>query len=165
MFPSHPERLPAFDYLGSHRYHVRFCTYERREILVTAEIVEAVLAQIRRAAEDEHFALLAYCFMPDHMHLIVQGNDAAAKFKDFAGRAKQFSGYAYAKDHAGRLWQRYFFEHVLRDDETTEAAIRYVLANPVRAGLVSEPGKYPFIGSDVFVLAELLELFHEGRSG
>lgn len=72
---------------------------------------------------------------------------------------------AYARDYGHRLWQRYFYEHVLRDEETTESAVRYVLANPVRAGLAKEPGKYPFVGSDVFSMTELLELFSDGRSG
>lgn len=131
MFPGHPERLTAFDYVGLHRYHLRFCTNERRKIFVNDALVQAVLSQIRRAAEREGFALLAYCFMPDHLHVIVEGKGDAANLRDFALRAKQFSGYAYARDYGNRLWQRYFYEHVLRDDETTESAIRYVLANPV----------------------------------
>lgn len=165
MFPRHPERLKTFSYLGLHRYHLRFCTHQRLRIFVVHPAVETVLREIRRAAGAEQFAILAYCFMPDHVHLIVQGIRETADLKRFATRAKQFSGYAHAKSGGTRLWQRYLYEHVLRDDETTAAAVRYVLTNPVRAGLVHRPQDYPFLGSDVFGMTELLEIFSNSWSG
>ena len=165
MFPRHPERLKTFNYQGLHRYHLRFCTHQRRRIFVVPAAVEIVLREIRRAARAEQFAILAYCFMPDHIHLIVQGVSEAADLKRFATRAKQFSGYAHAKTGGNRLWQRSLYEHVLRDDETTAAAVQYVLANPVRAALVRRPQDYPFLGSDVFGMTELLEIFSNSWSG
>jgi hypothetical protein len=51
---------------------------------------------------------------------------------------------------------------VLRDDEATAAVARYILANPVRAGLTTELGEYPFAGSDVFDLKEVLTAWEEG---
>ena len=165
MFPRHPERLKTFNYHGLHRYHLRFCTHQRRRIFVVPAAVELVLCEIRRAARAEQFAILAYCFMPDHVHLIVQAIGEAADLKRFTTRAKQFSGYAHAKPGGNRLWQRYLYEHVLRDDETTTPAVRYVLTNPVRAGLVRRPQDYPFLGSDVFGMTELLEIFSNSRSG
>jgi hypothetical protein len=50
----------------------------------------------------------------------------------------------------------------VRDDEATLDIARYVLANPVRAGLVVEPRDYPFSGSLVFSRQQLDELWHEG---
>jgi REP element-mobilizing transposase RayT len=46
-----------------------------------------------------------------------------------------------------RLWQPYGYEHVLRSDEATHAVVRYILENPVRAGLVEDVLDYPFCGS------------------
>jgi hypothetical protein len=54
------------------------------------------------------------------------------------------------------LWQRYGFEHVLRADEETLGVVRYTLENPVRAGLVARVEDYPFAGSTVYPLAEIL---------
>jgi hypothetical protein len=45
---------------------------------------------------------------------------------------------------------------VLRTDEDTRAVARYILENPVRAGLVMHPSEYPHLGSDVWTLKELL---------
>jgi REP-associated tyrosine transposase len=69
--------------------------------------VELVLAQIRRSAHDEQFTIPAYCFMPDHLHLLVE---AAANRSDglkFITRAKQLSGFHYRQRYRLSLWQRY----------------------------------------------------------
>ena len=46
----------------------------------------------------------------------------------------------------GRLWQRGYYERVLRDEDHTRDVIRYILQNPVRAGLAKSPDEYPFLG-------------------
>jgi hypothetical protein len=58
---------------------------------------------------------------------------------------------------AGRLWQPQYYDHVLRDEEDTLRVARYIIVNPVRAGLVTSPRDYPFSGSDVMPLETLLE--------
>ena len=70
-------------------------------------------------------------------------------------RWKQRSGYEYKRRTGEFLWQPSYFDHVLRDDEETKRAVRYVLENPVRKGLVTEFANYPFSGSDVFTSEEL----------
>jgi hypothetical protein len=75
--------------------------------------------------------------------------------KRFITRTKQFSGFYFTKQFGTRLWQRYGFERVIRDSEQTFVA-RYILENPVRAGLVAATEDYPFIGSFVYTLPELI---------
>jgi len=62
----HPERAKGFDYLGFHRYLLKFCTHQRAPVFTSTASVELVLGQISRAANEERLAILAYCFMPDH---------------------------------------------------------------------------------------------------
>jgi putative transposase len=157
MFPKRPERLKTFDYLGLHRYSLRFCTDERRNLFTTGDAVDLVLAQIVRAAAENQFAVIAYCFMPDHVHLLIEGQTDVSDCKRFIARAKQYSGYYYSKRYKGVLWQRYGYEHVLRNDEITLIVARYILENPLRAGLVQRVEDYPFVGSLVYELKELLE--------
>src|SRR5688572_8883696 len=49
---------------------------------------------------------------------------------------KQLAGYAHKRRTGELLWQPSYYDHVLRDDEETSSAVRYVLENPVRKGLV-----------------------------
>ena len=151
-----PGHLKAFDYLGCHRYSLTFCTYQRRRWFTTPAAVELVLEQISRAADENQFAVLAYCFMPDHVHLLVEGRSDSSDCKRFIARAKQYSGFYHSKAFQEVLWQRYGFEHVLHDEELSLVVARYILANPIRAGLVQRVEDYPFAGSLAYPLHELL---------
>jgi putative transposase len=155
--PRHPVHLAAFDYLGPYRYSLRFATSDRRAVFVTTDSVDLVWSQILRAAGEQAFAVIAYCFMPDHLHLLIEGVTADADLRRFVARAKQCSGFYYAQRTGCRLWQRYGYERVLRSDELTPVVARYILQNPVRAGLVARLEDYPFLGSGVWTLAQLLE--------
>jgi REP-associated tyrosine transposase len=161
MYPDHPTRLPTFDYVGFYRYSLRFCTHARAHRFIDRDAFELVLAQFLRSATEERFAILAYCFMPDHVHLLVEGLSAMADGRRFIAKAKQYSGFYYKKTYAAPLWQRYGYERVLRNEEATLTVARYIVANPVRAGLVVEPRDYAFVGSCVFPLEALLDSVEE----
>jgi putative transposase len=159
-----PGHLKTFDYLGPHRYSLTICTAHRQSPFTTHAVVGLVLEQIARAADEQQFAVIVYCFMPDHVHLLVEGKSADSDGKNFIARAKQYSGFYYKKEHGATLWQRYGFEHTLRDDELTLVVAKYILENPVRGGLVKRVEDYPFLGSMVYLLSELLEAI-AARSG
>ncbi len=71
--------------------------------------------------------------------------------------AKQRSGGLYARTQRARLWQQGYYERVLREDDDARGLARYIVNNPVRAGLVESPADYPLVGSDVWSLKDLLE--------
>lgn len=101
-------------------------------------------------------ALIVWCFMPDHLHLLAGGASERADCRRFVKDFKQRAAFAFKWRTRQRLWQPSFHDRVLRDDEATEEVARYILANPVRAGLVTDPLSYPFSGSDVYRLEDLL---------
>jgi putative transposase len=121
---------PGFDYLGYYRYFLTFCCEDRAPAFADADAVALVTSQFLRAAKDEEFSIIACCFMPDHAHLVVEGLEERSDLKRFISRAKQFSGYHYQHTKK-RLWQRYGYQHVLRNGEPTRAVVAYVLENPV----------------------------------
>jgi putative transposase len=164
MRTNQPGHLKTFDYRGLHRYSLTFCTDFRRRVFTDADNVELVKPQILRAAAQSGFAVVAYCFMPDHLHLLVEGLHDDADCLRFIKFAKQYSGFYFSQRHGQKLWQRYGFEHVLHDEELTLVVARYILANPVRAGLVKDPREYLFVGSEVYSLEELLEAVADVRS-
>jgi len=157
MFTNNPGHLKAFDYIGLYRYFLTFCTHKRHRHFVVREHVGVVLEQIVRAAAHAGFAIVAYCFMPDHLHLLLEAQSDDSDCRQFIKRAKQFSGYHFKQKFGMPLWQRYGFERVLRDDEGTLSVARYTLENPVRARLVDRVEDYAFAGSGLYPLAEILE--------
>lgn len=84
--------------------------------------------------------------MPDHLHLLLKGeekSDLVRMVKQF----KQLTGYYFKRGAGKRLWQKSYYDHVLRKEEDVRGVIRYILENPVRKGLVSQPEEYLFCGS------------------
>jgi putative transposase len=149
MRTGRPERLSTFDYVGRHRYFLTFCTIHRRRLFVAADAVALVLMQFERSAAEQGFAIAAYCFMPDHVHLLVEGVTATSNCRSFITKSKQMSGFHFRKTFGRPLWQQYFYERTLRTTDETLGVMRYIIENPLRAGLVERVADYPFAGSSI----------------
>lgn len=154
-----PTWLTTLDYVGRHRYSLTLYTYLRQPRFVTAAAVDGVLGCFLQCALDDAIDVLAYCFMPDQVHLLVAGRSESSSLRDFVRRAKRHTGYHWRVRHGGRLWQRYSWDKVLRDEEQTAVVVRYILENPVRAGLVARPLEYPYSGSGTFCREDLVALW------
>ncbi len=157
MITGRPEHLKTFDYLGVHQYFLTFCTFDRRRLFLDSDAVDAVRTQIQRAASDQSFAVLAYCYMPDHVHMLVEGQADDSDCRQFISRAKQYSAFHYKAVFGQRLWQRYAYERTLRSDESAISVARYMLENPLRAQLVKQIEEYPFFGSSAYSIEQILE--------
>ena len=81
----------------------------------------------------------------------------AADFREFMRVFEQRSSFHWKRLHRNELWQRNYIERVLRDDEYTLTVARYILDNPVRAGLVQSPEEYEFSGSCLMDTGDLLD--------
>jgi putative transposase len=125
-------------------------------LFVDSDVVQLVLSQFLRAAVQEDFSVLAYCFMPDHVHFLVQGRSESSDGRRLIKLGKQYAGYAYSLKHGKKLWQPWGFERVLRDDDASVTVARYIVENPVRAGLAKSVFDYPFVGSQVYELKDLV---------
>jgi REP element-mobilizing transposase RayT len=66
-----------------HRYSLTICTEGRREAFIVDADVTCALTQLRITAKAECFAIPAYCFMPDHLHLLIEGTSEAADCCEF----------------------------------------------------------------------------------
>jgi putative transposase len=101
-----------------------------------------------------HLSRTASC--PIHLHLLVYGTSLDADLQAFMIHFKKVTGFEYSKRFKRRLWQSGYHDRILRDDESTEATARYILENPVRAGLAHQIGEYPFAGSDLYDVRAIL---------
>ncbi len=146
----HPWRLPACDYRDPGRL-VSYCvtTHRRRPFLTRGAVPGNVRDLLLHNAEQHGCAIVAYCIMPDHVHYpacIVGQGDLVALIEGF----KRDSGYA-----LGRLglptpvWQRSYWDRHVRDRESPEDVVEYILMNPVEAELCERIEDWPhseFIG-------------------
>jgi REP element-mobilizing transposase RayT len=101
----------------------------------------------RSESSEFSFAVHAYCLMPDHVRLLLEGLKPACDLVQFVKILKQKSGFDYAKNTGTRLWQRFFYDHILRPNDAPDGVAWYIWLNPVRAGLCVAPQDYPFCGS------------------
>jgi len=152
---SRPKRLPHISYVGKARYFLTFCVRDRCEAFKDSDAAASTLSQFVRTADEERFAILAYCLMPDHGHLLVEGNEDTSDLRRFAKLAKQRSGAVHKRKTGQRLWQDGYFERVLRDDDSGRDLARYIVNNPVRKGLVTSPRHYQHLGSSAWTIEEL----------
>jgi putative transposase len=158
---SRPPRLEGFDYRGWYRYFLTICAHQRRPVFKDASVIEMVLDQIRFTAAEQGVENIAYCFMWDHLHLLVAGTADASDLKKFAKLMKQRAGWRSARLGHGRLWQVGYFDRVLREEEATTDVVQYIIQNPVRAGIVESPGQYPHWGSGVYTREALLDFVQD----
>jgi putative transposase len=157
MSRRHPHRLPASEYVGPQRYFLTVCTFDRTPRFHDPSIARAVESLLQQHAAREGFDVPAYCLMPDHVHVLLEGRGASADLQSFVHRWKQDTAFRIRRSHGVVLWQRSYFDRTLRDDESTVAIAVYILENPVRAGLAAHPLAYPWLGSFTMDVRLLLE--------
>jgi putative transposase len=157
-------RLDDFSYRGEYEYSLTICTASQRRWFVDAPTVARARTPLLQLASEYKFEVTAYCFMPDHVHALVTGTSAESDLRKFVGRWKQASGYAHKLATNAPLWQGGFYDHVLRQEEDRRKVIRYLLNNPIRAGLVSDLRDYAYWGSGVCSRDELIEVLFD-RAG
>ena len=91
----------------------------------------------------DKYLVLAFVVMPDHVHILIrlQGSSLSQVIKRLKAKSAiqintHIGGY-------GQLWQENFYDHALRDEEDRKTIARYIVANPLRGGLVKNIGDYP----------------------
>ncbi len=96
---------------------------------------------------------LAWVVMPDHFHwlCVLRQGSLARLMQRVKSRSAIAVNRAISRNSA--LWQAGYHDHALRADEDLENAARYIVANPVRAGLVAKVGDYPLWGA-VWILRD-----------
>ncbi|MGI9135122.1 MAG: REP-associated tyrosine transposase [Rhodoferax sp.] len=119
-------------------YLVTAVTAQRRAVFADFAAARHLIRCMHHPAMLERAATLAFVVMPDHLHWLMQ-LQAGAQLSECVQRLKSMS----TRGIAPGLWQRGFHDHALRREEDLPALARYVVANPVRAGLCPRTGAYP----------------------
>jgi len=128
-------------------YFITITTFQRQAVFVFDAVVSHHLDVLDRVAVKHAFEVPAYCYMPDHLHLLLEAKAKTSDLLAIVGQYKQKTGYQYKQQTGRFLWQKSFYDHVVRRDESVHEVVGYILANPVRRQLAERPGDYPYAGS------------------
>ena len=157
MWQNRVRRAKGFDYLGYQRYLITLTTRFRARSFADPPGADALSAQIGPFFAVRHFDVLAYCVMPDHVHLLLEGASDDADLREAVRSFKQRTGYDWKQRMGTQLWQPGFHDRVMRESDETRRVVRYILHNPVRAGLVKDAREYRWSGSSRYTFDELIE--------
>jgi|HubBroStandDraft_6_1064221.scaffolds.fasta_scaffold877567_2 putative transposase len=145
-FTRKPNRLPSPFYLGLRCYLVTLCTRVREPLFTSSRIVELLVSSLNEQAGLHSFEVYAYCFMPDHCHLLLYGLTSSSNLSSMV-RAYKARTVVQLRNYGLRnVWQRSFHDHIIRNERDFRAATAYVLENPVRAGLITDARQWPYSG-------------------
>jgi putative transposase len=135
---AHRVSLPGHIYLVTTTTHLRQRLFED---FVTARVAVRALNDLA-TLKDSQF--LTWVLMPDHLHLLVQLGEGD-QLSQLVNRLKSRMGREVNRclGRSGAIWQSGFHEHLLRGEEDVKAVARYVVMNPLRAGLVARVSEYP----------------------
>ena len=118
-------------------YLITTATLQRRKVFADFDAARLLINILRIESASGSCKTLAFVVMPDHLHWLLQLERGS--LSAVIGRVKSIS----AKRLGRPVWQDGFHDRALRCDDDLQAVARYVVANPVRAGLVKQVGQYP----------------------
>ena len=125
-------------------YLVTSVTFERRPIFADLYCARIFIRELRRIENEELCRWLAWVVMPDHFHglLSLGENESLSSLMRYlkARSARKIQRY---RGVTGKVWQPNFHDRALRKEDQRIAIARYIVANPLRAGLVKTIGGYP----------------------
>ena len=119
-------------------YFFTVVTHERQTWLDQPWALTTLGDVMRRVREQRPFENLAMVLMPDHLHWLMQLGEGI-DLSRCMGSVKSIT----ARQLGIPFWQKGFHDHAVRKEEDLPAVARYVVSNPVRAGLVKRVGEYP----------------------
>ena len=134
-----------------HVYLVTFTTAQRRALFADAELARCAIAALLDRRSWERSDLLAWVLMPDHWHGLVELGPRDSlpalvrQLKCCASRRVRAAMHGLPVLDA--VWAQAYHDHALRREESLIDAARYVVMNPVRAGLVRDVREYPHWGA------------------
>jgi REP element-mobilizing transposase RayT len=118
-------------------YHVTTVTLHRTPHFSELGKGRKVVRELKTLQEQGKAETLCYVLMPDHLHwlMVLQDSNLPDVMHLLKGRSAHAFGQA--------LWQANYYDHAVRQEEDLRKMARYIVANPLRANLVSRIGDYP----------------------
>ncbi|WP_073526011.1 REP-associated tyrosine transposase [Pseudomonas fluorescens] len=124
-------------------YLITAVTHQRQPIFQDWRTGRLLVSEFRKAQEGGEATSLAWVVMPDHFHWLVQLHNGDLPRLMRITKSRSARAVNKERQSFGVLWQKGYFDRALRREEDLKAVARYIVANPLRAGLVEHIGQYP----------------------
>lgn len=126
-------------------YAITIVCHRRERRFLLWETAAAVASKLHDRSLWLDSTLLCWVLMPDHMHLLIELGHAE-DLSSLVRRVKCITAKVanLADGRSDAVWMRGFHDRALRSEDGMVAVARYIIANPIRAGLVEDVGRYPF---------------------
>ena len=136
-----PHEIPSWVPDGA-IFFLTLCTTPRgKNQLCYADAAASLWESVQFREERQEWWVHLLLLMPDHLHALVSFSPDVA-MKHSVAQWKR-----YAASRFGIRWQRDFFDHRLRSDESHQEKAKYIRMNPVRVGLAAFPEDWPYVWS------------------
>jgi putative transposase len=125
-------------------------TFMGKRLLQSDRNATLLVDVLRSCVAAGRFRLHDFVIMPDHLHLLLtlSGDMSLEKAMQFIK-----GGYSFRLRRelgfSGEVWQRGFSDHRVHDGRSFDDHRRYIAFNPVKAGLASAPGEFPWLFSNL----------------
>ncbi|MGD8591158.1 MAG: transposase [Chromatiales bacterium] len=123
-------------------------THGRQRLFNEVENINRLREGFHRTMHEHPFSINAIVILPDHLHTIWQLPDKDGDYSLRWRLIKHYlaAGIATNTNHRGEklVWQRRFWEHLIRDEEDWRRHIDYIHYNPVKHGYTKRPGDWPW---------------------
>lgn len=147
-------RLYPEIYHGGQIVAITTCIKDRKELFIESEVFEIFKGFLIGELKNFDCSSYVYLFMPDHLHILITGNNDKSDIKECFEMFKQKTGFWLSKHKPNYKWQKDYYDHVLRSSDDLIKQCKYILQNPVRTGLVGYWKHYKFYGSTIYNLQE-----------
>lgn len=124
-------------------YFITTVTAGRTPFFANFPVARLVVGEMRTLDEEKMIHSQAWVLMPDHLHWLFQlgkEKELSHILKLFKGRTARLVNEALHRK--GPVWQTAFYDHALRKEEDLEGIANYIIANPLRKGLVPKIEQY-----------------------
>ncbi|HJQ75288.1 MAG TPA: transposase [Gaiellaceae bacterium] len=125
-------------------YHVTVRGNERRPIYRDANDRNWFLEILGEVVEETGWRQLSYCLMGNHFHLLTQTPEPNLAFGMHQLNGRYAQAFNRRHDRVGHLFQGRYGAKLVQDDAHLHATVRYIVRNPVRAGLCQSPRDWPW---------------------
>ncbi len=139
-------------------YHVILRGINRQQIFYDEEDYDYFIHLLDRFRDISHYEIYAFCLMGNHVHLLIRVWEEPLHLIFRRIGATFVYWYNLKYDRAGHLFQDRFKSEPVEDDRYFLTVLRYILQNPLKAGLCANPQEYPYSNAKDFFDGKRKEL-------